>query len=324
MSTIKVDKICGPNNEPALGVTPNGASNLYALATKKFVDDLAGGVSTTTDTINNLLGTATALENAALEFRTNMQPSETGVTDFRVFAANQKQAATEAVTPKPGETTPIVKPIIYDKNGYTVDKDGNIVNANGDLIQAGNFVIGDDGVIRTPSGEEVTFNKQPEVEVKPTYYNEKGYTVDDQGRIVDAFGTVIKDDKRYTIGPDRIIRDADTNTPVDFNPPVVVKYDANGYTVDSNGWVVDRQGNIIRNDQLFIMGDDLIIRFASSGNPVDFNYTDPNAGKHTTVGGIEFVDENGESIGGGTTSSTIPPTNHESGKNTTVGGIEFI
>ena len=83
-------------------------------------------------------------------------------------------------------------------------------------------------------------------------------------------------------------------------------------------------GNIIRNDQLFIMGDDLIIRFASSGNPVDFNYTDPNAGKHTTVGGIEFVDENGESIGGGSTSSTTPPTNHESGKNTTVGGIEFI
>ena len=102
MSTIKVDKICGPNNEPALGVTPNGASNLYALATKKFVDDLAVGVTTTSGTINNLLGTATALENAALEFRTNMQPSDTGVTDFRVFAANQKQAATEAVTPKPG------------------------------------------------------------------------------------------------------------------------------------------------------------------------------------------------------------------------------
>ena len=110
MSTIKLGRIVGKDNGPAKGITPTNSLNNTALATKKYVDTSTSNIAGAAGDISRLLEATSALEQRTLNMRTSMQPSETGVSDFRLFAAEKKQELIEIFGERGNIEIPPVEP----------------------------------------------------------------------------------------------------------------------------------------------------------------------------------------------------------------------
>ena len=110
MSTIKLGRIVGKDNGPAKGITPTNSLNNTALATKKYVDTSTSNIAGAAGDISRLLEATSALEQRTLNMRTSMQPSETGVSDFRLFAAEKKQELIEIFGARRNIEIPPVEP----------------------------------------------------------------------------------------------------------------------------------------------------------------------------------------------------------------------
>ena len=159
MSIIKIGRIVGKYNGPAKGITPTNSLNDTALATKKYVDTSTSNIAGAAGDISRLLEATSALEQRVLNMRTSMQPSETGVSDFRLFAAEKKQELIEIfgergnieippveppVTPVEPPVTPVEPPVDSgtdtdpNENKWTtvggiefVDSDGTVTGGTG-------------------------------------------------------------------------------------------------------------------------------------------------------------------------------------------------
>ena len=159
MSTIKLGRIVGKDNGPAKGITPTNSLNTNAIATKKYVDTSTSNIAGAAGDISRLLEATSALEQRALNMRTSMQPSETGVSDFRMFATEKKQELIEIfgergnieippveppVTPVEPPVTPVEPPVDSgtdtdpNENKWTtvggiefVDSDGTVTGGTG-------------------------------------------------------------------------------------------------------------------------------------------------------------------------------------------------
>lgn len=167
MSTIKLGRIVGKDNGPAKGITPTNSVNNTALATKKYVDTSTSNIAGAAGDISRLLEATSALEQRTLNMRTSMQPSETGVTDFRLFAAKKKQEIIEIFGERDNIEIPDVVPEIYwDRHGYTVNSDGYVVDANNNIIlNDQRYTIAADCIIRYASnGQPVVFDIDRPVE----------------------------------------------------------------------------------------------------------------------------------------------------------------
>ena len=171
MSTIKLGRIVGKDNGPAKGITPTNSLNNTALATKKYVDTSTSNIAGAAGDISRLLEATSALEQRALNMRTSMQPSETGVSDFRLFAAEKKQELIEIFGERGNIEIPDVVPEIYwDRHGYTVNSEGYVVDANSNIIlNDQRYTIAADCIIRYASnGQPVVFEiDKPVTPVEP-------------------------------------------------------------------------------------------------------------------------------------------------------------
>ena len=171
MSTIKLGRIVGKDNGPAKGITPTNSLNNTALATKKYVDTSTSNIAGAAGDITRLLEATSALEQRALNMRTSMQPSETGVADFRLFAAEKKQELIEIFGERGNIEIPDVVPEVYwDRHGYTVNSDGHVVDLNNNIIlNDQRYTIAADCIIRYASnGQPVVFEiDKPVTPVEP-------------------------------------------------------------------------------------------------------------------------------------------------------------
>ena len=204
MSTIKLGRIVGKDNGPAKGVTPANSLNPNALATKKYVDMSTSNIAGAAGDISRLLEATSALEQRTLNMRTSMQPSETGVADFRLFAAEKKQELIEIFGERGNIEIPDVVPEVYwDSHGYTVNSDGYVVDANSNIIlNDQRYTIAADCIIRYASnGQPVVFEiDKPTIPVEPsvkpalppvdTDPNDGKWTTVGGIEFVDADGTV--------------------------------------------------------------------------------------------------------------------------------------
>ena len=201
MSTIKLGRIVGKDNGPAKGITPTNSLNTNALATKKYVDTSTSNIAGAAGDISRLLEATSALEQRALNMRTSMQPSETGVSDFRLFAAEKKQELIEIFGERGNIEIPDVVPEVYwDRHGYTVNSDGYVVDANSNIIlNDQRYTIAADCIIRYASnGQPVVFEiDKPVTPVEPpvdsgtdTDPNENKWTTVGGIEFVDSDGTV--------------------------------------------------------------------------------------------------------------------------------------
>lgn len=199
MSTIKLGRIVGKDNGPAKGITPTNSVNNNALATKKYVDTSTSNIAGAADDISRLLEATSALEQRALNMRTSMQPSNTGVTDFKLFAAEKKQELIEIFGERGNIEIPDVVPEVYwDRHGYTVNSDGHVVDGDNNIIlNDQRYTIAADCIIRYASnGQPVVFDiDKPVTPVEPpvdsgTDPNENKWTTVGGIEFVDSDGTV--------------------------------------------------------------------------------------------------------------------------------------
>ncbi len=172
--------------------------------------------------------------------------------------------------------------------GLSVNENGEIVDENGKIISTNNIVVTEDGTVLTKeqlaaagitvasdvdeNGNLVDANGN--TLVSREQLEAAGYTINENGVIVDKDGNVV-DPSKIMIGKDgKILSSNDLNIAADGSVLSEEQLAAAGLSVNEHGQIVDKDGNIIDPDNIVVASDGSVMtkeQLADAGLSINEN-----------------------------------------------------